>query len=186
MYTPWQDPQRFRVHFNANCLKGSFCRMVPAIPRARRNCFLYNSDQFPCGLNRRPFPVPQDSGGNPSGEAFFSVVEKDSAKLLFRVGIDHIVSGQGISRIHPHIKRCIRLIGKSEFCSTERIRGNAEVQKQTGDLLNGQHPANIGNLSEIASHDRHSVAERGELFSRRADSVFVLIDCDQPAALPQS
>ena len=48
------------IDLNPDCLKGSFCRMMPAIPCACRDRFLYNLNQFPCGSDRSLLPVTQD------------------------------------------------------------------------------------------------------------------------------
>ena len=160
--------------------------MVPPIPRTGRNGFFHDSNQFPCGSNRSFFPMAQDCGGDSSGEAFFSVVVKNPTKLLFAVGVDHIVSGQRVAGIHPHIKRRVRLVGESALRSVKLIGRNAEVEKQTVDLFDSEHPTDIRNLPEIASHHRNAIAERRKLFACRADGVLVLIDGNQPSPLAEA
>src|ERR1700730_13080934 len=114
---------QFIVHFNSQCLE----HLGNVLVRISFHRDTHSLLEIVDGVKRRMLPDLNNCPGKCFCIRHFSIPLKQLVQLLFRVGIQHIISLSFLPPIHSHIHLCFKPGRKTTLCFIKLVTAYAKV-----------------------------------------------------------
>ena len=120
-----------------------------------------------CGRPWCVFTVGDDRASDFARVPFFSVRGDDACEVPFRVRRQHVGSADSLCGIHTHVQRGVAGVTETACVIVELQRGDAEVEKDSGDRRVSALVENLRNVVVRGTRSLKAGTKRGE--PRRCD-----------------
>ena len=122
------------IDSNTESLEGPSCRVLSPLKFRHRGT--HDFGEFDRTSNGPVMPCCGNRARNPAGEAFLAELANQFGQLAFGQGSNQIRSACTLAA-HPHIEGPVKAKRKAALGSVELHRGNAQIESNAGDRLDG-------------------------------------------------